>query len=36
VIDRAGVHGVRVTPQVYTAFAELDQFVAALPALAAA
>lgn len=34
-IDGAGVHGVRVTPQVYTASAELDSFVAALKELAA-
>ena len=34
-IDGAGVHGVRVTPQVYTATAELDTFVAALRELAA-
>jgi selenocysteine lyase/cysteine desulfurase len=35
-IDGAGVRGVRVTPQVYTSFDELDQFVAALKVLAAA
>ena len=29
-IDGAGVHGVRVTPQVYTSTAELDEFVGAL------
>lgn len=34
-IDGAGVHGVRVTPQVYTSSAELDSFVAALRELAA-
>ena len=34
-IDGAGVHGVRVTPQVYTATAELDTFVRALKELAA-
>lgn len=34
-IDSAGVRGVRVTPHVYTSEAELDQFVAALLALAA-
>jgi selenocysteine lyase/cysteine desulfurase len=34
-IDGAGVHGVRVTPQVYTSSAELDTFVAALRQLAA-
>ena len=34
-IDGAGVHGVRVTPQVYTSSSELDKFVAALRALAA-
>ena len=34
-IDGAGVHGVRVTPQVYTSTAELDTFVQALNALAA-
>jgi selenocysteine lyase/cysteine desulfurase len=34
-IDGAGVHGVRVTPQVYTSSAELDKFVAALKELAA-
>jgi selenocysteine lyase/cysteine desulfurase len=34
-IDGAGVHGVRVTPQVYTSSAELDKFVAALRELAA-
>jgi selenocysteine lyase/cysteine desulfurase len=34
-IDGAGVHGVRVTPQVYTSTAELDTFVAALRELAA-
>jgi selenocysteine lyase/cysteine desulfurase len=33
-IDGALVHGVRVTPQVYTATAELDKFVAALRELA--
>ncbi|MEX2283190.1 MAG: aminotransferase class V-fold PLP-dependent enzyme [Gemmatimonadota bacterium] len=33
-IDGAGVHGVRVTPQVYTSTAELDTFVRALKALA--
>lgn len=34
-IDGAGVHGVRVTPQVYTSTAELDSFVHALKELAA-
>jgi selenocysteine lyase/cysteine desulfurase len=34
-IDGAGVHGVRVTPQVYTSTGELDAFVAALRELAA-
>ena len=34
-IDGAGVHGVRVTPQVYTSSAELDTFVQALKELAA-
>ena len=34
-IDGAGVHGVRVTPQVYTSTAELDTFVRALTVLAA-
>jgi selenocysteine lyase/cysteine desulfurase len=34
-IDGAGVHGVRVTPQVYTSTAELDAFVKALQELAA-
>jgi selenocysteine lyase/cysteine desulfurase len=34
-IDGAGVHGVRVTPQVYTSTAELDAFVSALKELAA-
>jgi selenocysteine lyase/cysteine desulfurase len=34
-IDGAGVHGVRVTPQVYTSTAELDAFVRALGELAA-
>jgi selenocysteine lyase/cysteine desulfurase len=34
-IDGAGVHGVRVTPQVYTSTTELDAFVAALKELAA-
>jgi selenocysteine lyase/cysteine desulfurase len=33
-IDGAGVHGVRVTPQVYTSTAELDAFVKALKELA--
>lgn len=33
-IDGAGVHGVRVTPQVYTSTADLDTFVHALEALA--
>ena len=33
-IDGAGVHGVRVTPQVYTSTAELDTFVRALRTLA--
>ena len=31
--DSAGVHGLRVTPQVYTSTAELDTFVRALKAL---
>jgi selenocysteine lyase/cysteine desulfurase len=35
-IDGAGVHGVRVTPHVYTSIAELDTFVRALKELAAA
>jgi selenocysteine lyase/cysteine desulfurase len=35
-IDGAGVQGVRVTPQVYTTFSELDQLVAALRTIAAA
>jgi selenocysteine lyase/cysteine desulfurase len=34
-IDGAGVHGVRVTPQVYTSISELDAFVKALRELAA-
>ena len=34
-IDGAGVHGVRVTPQVYTSTAELDTLVDALKELAA-
>jgi selenocysteine lyase/cysteine desulfurase len=34
-IDGAGVHGVRVTPQVYTSTVELDSFVRALKELAA-
>lgn len=34
-IDGAGVHGVRVTPQVYTSTGELDTFVRALRELAA-
>jgi selenocysteine lyase/cysteine desulfurase len=34
-IDGAGVHGVRVTPQVYTSTAELDAFVKALKTIAA-
>ena len=34
-IDGAGVHGVRVTPQVYTSTTELDTFVRALKDLAA-
>jgi len=34
-IDGAGVHGVRVTPQVYTSSGELDTFVSALKELAA-
>lgn len=33
-IDGAGVHGVRVTPQVYTSTAELDAFVKALGGIA--
>ena len=35
-IDGVGVHGVRVTPQVYTTPAELDAFVKALHAIAGA
>jgi selenocysteine lyase/cysteine desulfurase len=34
-IDGAGVHGVRVTPQVYTTTAELDAFVKAMKTIAA-
>jgi selenocysteine lyase/cysteine desulfurase len=34
-IDGAGVHGVRVTPQLFTTTRELDTFVAALKAIAA-
>lgn len=34
-IDGVGVHGVRVTPQVYTTLGELDTFVKALKAIAA-
>ncbi|HEY5492893.1 MAG TPA: hypothetical protein VIK25_17005, partial [Gemmatimonadaceae bacterium] len=34
-IDGAGVHGVRVTPQVYTTTTELDVFVKALKELSA-
>ena len=34
-IDGVGVHGVRVTPQVYTTTGELDAFVSALRALSA-
>ena len=34
-IDGVGVHGVRVTPQVYTSTAELDAFVKALKTMAA-
>ncbi len=34
-IDGVGVHGVRVTPQVYTTLAELDAFVKALKTIAA-
>ena len=34
-IDGVGVHGVRVTPQVYTTPAELDTFVKALKELSA-
>lgn len=34
-IDYAGVHGVRVTPQVFTTTKELDRFVAALKEIAA-
>ena len=33
-IDGAGVHGVRVTPQLFTTTAELDQFVKALKEMA--
>ena len=35
-IDYAGVHGVRVTPHLYTTTAELDALVQALRTLAAA
>jgi len=35
-IDSAGVRGVRITPNVFTATAELDILVRALRALAAA
>jgi selenocysteine lyase/cysteine desulfurase len=35
-IDTANVHGVRITPHVYTTTAELDTFVRALKELAAA
>ena len=35
-IDTANVHGVRITPQVFTTLAELDSFVSALKALAEA
>jgi selenocysteine lyase/cysteine desulfurase len=34
-IDTANVHGVRITPQVFTSTAELDSFVAALKMIAA-
>ncbi|MEO8335893.1 MAG: aminotransferase class V-fold PLP-dependent enzyme [bacterium] len=34
-IDSANVHGVRITPQVFTSTAELDTFVGALKAIAA-
>ncbi|MEO5815292.1 MAG: aminotransferase class V-fold PLP-dependent enzyme [Gemmatimonadaceae bacterium] len=34
-IDTANVHGVRITPQVFTTTAELDTFVSALKAIAA-
>jgi selenocysteine lyase/cysteine desulfurase len=34
-IDGAGVHGVRVTPQIYTSTADLDALVHALKELAA-
>ena len=34
-IDGAGVHGVRVTPHLFTSTAELDTFVRALTELAA-
>lgn len=34
-IDSVGVHGVRVTPQVYTTLVELDAFVKALKSIAA-
>lgn len=33
-IDEANVHGCRITPNIYTSLAELDQFVAALKKLA--
>jgi selenocysteine lyase/cysteine desulfurase len=35
-IDGAGVHGCRITPNIYTTPAELDKFVTALKELAAA
>jgi selenocysteine lyase/cysteine desulfurase len=35
-IDTAGIHGCRITPNVYTTTSELDIFVAALKELAAA
>jgi selenocysteine lyase/cysteine desulfurase len=35
-IDGAGVHGVRVTPHLFTSTAELDAFVKALGEIAAA
>ena len=35
-IDGAGVHGCRITPNVYTTPAELDEFVKALKEMASA
>jgi selenocysteine lyase/cysteine desulfurase len=34
-IDYANVHGCRITPNIYTTTAELDEFVAALKEMAA-